>query len=431
MFMVHPHNYLGYNENVPQSSTRIKQCRLCGNAHLKTILDLGDQYLTGIFPASDDPTNLTSGSLEIVQCTGPNSSCGLVQLSQSFPPNQMYGETYGYRSGLNQTMVEHLGNMVKKLISMVQFDPGDLVVDIGSNDGTTLGFFSPDLSLLGIDPSASKFGQYYREDILRIPEFFSRATLEGVVGEKKAKAITSFAMLYDLEDPLSFAQDVSSCLSAEGIWLFEQSYLPSMIENLAFDTICHEHVEYYGLHQIKYMLEHSGMRILDAGLTPTNGGSFWVAAVHQNSSYPELAANVSRLLKYELDHGYLTSSPLEKFARQTNDMRYILKESITGLSSRGAHIAGLGASTKGNVLLQYAELGRSEIESIGEVNEEKIGCFTPGTWIPIQSQADVLRSNPDFLLVLPWHFRDFFIKSDIFENFRLIFPLPSFNVVQR
>src|SRR5262245_34003750 len=223
--------------------TQIKKCRLCGNERLLPLLSLGEQTLTGVFPQSPD-ANLTRGPLQLVRCDG-SSACGLVQLQHSFESSEMYGENYGYRSGLNKSMVEHLGSIVQKVQKWVKPGVGDAVLDIGSNDGTLLSFYpAGGPTLLGMDPTSAKFRKYYRSDIKLVTDFFSAANFKQALGSTKAKIVTSIAMFYDLDDPLSFAKQVAEILADDGVWHFEQSYLPAMLAQCAYDTICHEHLEY-------------------------------------------------------------------------------------------------------------------------------------------------------------------------------------------
>ena len=172
------------------------------------------------------------------------------------------------------------------LVAEFPLRPNDLVIDIGANDGTTLGFYPENVERVGFDPSAEKFRKFYKPGIKLITDFFNAATFRTAFGQRKARIITSIAMFYDLEEPQKFVDDVASLLADDGIWHFEQSYLPSMLKANAYDTICHEHLEYYGLNQIKRMVERAGMRIINVELNGTNGGSFAVTAAKKESAIP-------------------------------------------------------------------------------------------------------------------------------------------------
>jgi NDP-4-keto-2,6-dideoxyhexose 3-C-methyltransferase len=398
-------------------------CRVCGNSNLESILDLGTQYLTGVFPSPEQAGQVESGPLELVLCSG-TSACGLVQLRHSFPADKMYGDSYGYRSGLNPTMVSHLRKISERAKSLVRFDVGDIVIDIGSNDGTMLGFFDSSLKLIGIDPSANKFQRFYREDIIRIPNFFSAEQIQPHMQQDRAKLITSIAMMYDLEDPISFASQVAACLDENGIWIFEQSYLPTMIERLAYDTVCHEHIEYYGVKQLIWILQEAGMKIIDLMFSDSNGGSVAVTATHMSSKMPSNERQIIESINFETSRGYSSHATFKDFAEKVEKNREDVRNFLRGWKSDGLKVAGLGASTKGNVLLQYIGATTSEISFIGDINPDKHGKVTPGTEIPIISEESCLDSDPDVLIVLPWHFSTFFENAPRFKGRRLFFPLP-------
>jgi len=404
----------------------IKACRICGNDNLVEILDLGIQKLTGTFPHAPDP-DLTEGPLLLVKCTG-SDACGLVQLDRSYDLGEMYGENYGYRSGLNQSMVEHLRNKVGRIRALNLLKPGDLVVDIGSNDGTTLGFYKgAGLTLVGVDPTAEKFRKYYPEDVNIVPDFFTARLIGERFPGRKARVVTSFSMFYDLEDPLAFMREVAGILEDDGIWVFEQSYLPTMLARNSYDTVCHEHIEFYALAQINWMAERAGLVIRDVEFNDVNGGSFSVTVGKTGGASQSPVA--AELLEQEESGGIPSLEVYREFARRTERLRSELVAFVKAARDEGKVVAALGASTKGNVLLQYCGLGADLITAIGEVNPDKYGCVTPGTWIPIVPQDDLLRQKPDYLLVLPWHFRDFFIKSERLADFTLLFPLPELELV--
>lgn len=410
---------------------KISKCRVCGNPELVLVVDLGEQYLTGVFPKIKNEKNLTKGPLRLVKCHGGENCCGLLQLEHSYDSGEMYGENYGYRSGLNSSMVSHLHSKVSQILGRVNLGKGDMVVDIGSNDGTTLSMYPKDMLLVGIDPTGAKFSGYYPPHINLVPEFFSADLLTARYPEKKAKVVTSFSMFYDLESPVDFARQVASVLdSDEGIWVFEQSYMPLMLERNSYDTICHEHLEYYGLEQIIWIAEKAGLKIIDVELNDVNGGSFSIVAAHKSSRYTDEKGAVARLLQKEMEAGLATLVPYQEFQIRTQQSRAALLEFISKIKERGESILGIGASTKGNVLLQYCGFTENEIAAVGDVNPDKFGSYTPGTNLPIQDEKNVLARSPDYLLVLPWHFRDFFIGNPLYKGRKLVFPLPVLEVVE-
>jgi NDP-4-keto-2,6-dideoxyhexose 3-C-methyltransferase len=407
--------------------TRADKCRICGNTDLVRVLDLGEQMLTGVFPAERN-ADITVGPLNLVKCTGDDSVCGLLQLEHSYDLGEMYGENYGYRSGLNASMVAHLGRKVERIAGLVELRPGDLVVDIGSNDSTTLRAYSqPGLTLVGVDPTGRKFREYYPDHVELIPDFFSSALLEERFPGRKAKVVTSFSMFYDLPAPMEFMRQVADVLADDGIWVFEQSYMPLMLETNSYDTVCHEHLEFYALRQIKWMADRVGLRIVDVEFNEVNGGSFSITVAKGDGS-EALPGHVRKILDDEDAAGLSTLEPYRAFEERVRRSRDELLAFVDGARAEGKTVAALGASTKGNVLLQYCGLTEDRLSAVGEVNPEKFGCFTPGTWIPIVPESELLADRPDYLIVLPWHFRRFFEQSAAFTGTRLVFPLPTLQV---
>jgi NDP-4-keto-2,6-dideoxyhexose 3-C-methyltransferase len=407
----------------------IIKCRICGNTNLVKVLDLGEQALTGVFPKNKKQA-VTKGPLQLLKCHSEiDNVCGLLQLAHSYNPEEMYGDNYGYRSGLNPSMVSHLNQKIKLILEIVNLDSGDIVIDIGSNDSTTLQAYPDEgLELVGIDPTGEKFKEYYPSHIKLISNFFSLKIFREHFGDQKAKVVTSFSMFYDLESPIDFMCDVRDILELEGIWVFEQSYMPTMLEQNSYDTVCHEHLEYYGLHQIKWMTDKVGLRIIDVEFNNINGGSFSVAVAKANSSYSAFSG-LEELLDRELRLGLGTLKPYQDFAKRVINCRSDLLNFLKSSHLIGKKVFALGASTKGNVILQYCEITDKEICFIGEINADKIGSFTPGSLIPIISEQELLLKEPDFLIVLPWHFRDFFLDNKKFKGLQLVFPLPHLQII--
>lgn len=408
--------------------TKIKKCRICGNQNLELVVDLGNQVLTGIFPKNKDE-KITSGPLRLVKCSGSDDICGLLQLEHSYDLEELYGENYGYRSGLNESMVLHLRDKIKKIVSKILITEGDLIIDIGSNDSTTLqAYTNPNLLLVGVDPTGLKFKEYYPDQISLIPDFFSSDLIKNNFPGKKAKVVTSFSMFYDLEEPLKFMQEIFDIIDNQGIWVFEQSYMPTMLEKNSYDTICHEHLEFYTLQQIKWMADKVGFKIIDVELNEINGGSFSITVAKKESQYVP-NSNVQQVLDNEKSKNLDHIETYLNFANSITESRIDLINFIEQAKKEGKKIAAIGASTKGNVILQYCGLNQDSIYNIGEVNKDKFGSYTPGTLIPIIFEDELLATNPDYLIVLPWHFRKFFLSNKKFENLNLVFPLPKLEII--
>jgi len=407
--------------------TEIKKCRISGSKNLVTVLSLGEQCLTGVFPKS--PTEpITKGPLDLVWC--PDS--GLLQMKQSYSLDEMYGDNYGYRSGLNSSMVRHLQQKIRTLEQMVKPNDADLVIDIGSNDATSLKAYTGKFQKIGIDPTGKKFKRYYTNDITLIPDFFSNATFEANFPNSKAKIITSIAMFYDLENPLAFVKDIEAVLADDGVWHFEQSYMPSMLRTNSYDTICHEHLEFYSFKVVKNVVESCGLKIVDVQMNDINGGSFAVTACKENGPYKSNLPIINWVLKQEEVMGLDTSKPYLDFAKRVFQHRTSLIELIESLVADGKKIIGYGASTKGNVLLQFCGFTTKHIACIAEVNEEKFGSYTPGTNIPIVSEKEAKAMNPDYFLVLPWHFKHSILDREqefLAKGGKFIFPLPEIEIV--
>lgn len=391
---------------------------------------MGDQALTGVFPKKADES-VPISPLHLVKCHG-KEGCQLVQLRHSFEADQMYGMNYGYRSGLNSSMVAHLKEKAARLQKLNPLVPGDLVLDVGSNDGTSLSFYPAEVTRVGMDPTIVKFGKFYQPGIHAIPDFFSAESFRTKYGNRKAKIISSIAMFYDLEEPMKFVSDIEGVLAEDGIWHFEQSYMPLMLERNSYDTVCHEHVEYYALHQVQWMVERCGLRILNVETNDINGGSFAVTVCKESSSLQTNKPVVERIMEEERKLGISTMAPYEAFKNRVFKHRDDLRALVNGLVAKGSTVMGYGASTKGNVLLQFCGFTKSEIPEIADVNPDKFGSCTPGSKIPIISELEAHSRKSDYFLVLPWHFRENLIareKSFLKAGGKMIFPLPEIEIV--
>jgi hypothetical protein len=401
---------------------KISKCRSCKNLRIKKTFSLGKQAFTGIFPKYKNET-IPSGELSLVYC----DSCNLLQLENSFNKKKLYGDNYGYMSSLNSSMTFHLSTKAN-LLKKYNLINGDLIIDIGSNDGTFLSFFENKFNLIGIDPTIKKFKKNYRKDIIKVANFFSKNALAPYM-KKKAKLITSIAMFYDLEDPIKFVEEVYELLDIDGIWHLELSYMPLMIKNLSYDTICHEHLEYYSLNSIKYIFDKVGFSIIDIQLNVINGGSFALTLSKNKNSNNKV---VEWLLNQESKDNINNISTFKKFFLKISKQKKDLKNLLENLIDMKKKVYGYGASTKGNVILQFSNINSKLLPLIGEVNPFKFNRYTPGTKIKIVSEAAIKKNKPDYLLVLPWHFKDFIVKKEkryLDSGGKLIFPLPQIEII--
>jgi len=407
--------------------TAIERCRVGGGSTLIQVLDLGEQALTGVFPKKPGEA-ITRGPLRLVWC--PDS--GLLQLAHSYDLAEMYGKDYGYRSGLNQSMVHHLTQKIRELERFAGLVPGDTVVDIGSNDATSLKAYSTQgLHRIGIDPTGSKFRQFYPDDVSLVPDFFSAGAFL-TCGAKPPRVVTSIAMFYDQEDPIAFAREVEQILAPGGIWHFEQSYMPSMLRLTSYDTVCHEHLEYYSLGVVQHILDMAGMRLIDVKMNAVNGGSFAVTAVRKADPRRGSEAVLNWMLEQERRMGLDTPRPYRDFEERVYRHRADLMRLLRTLAADGKKVLGYGASTKGNVVMQFCGVTTNEISAIAEVNPDKFGAFTPGTNIPIISEAEARAIKPDYFLVFPWHFKDGIVQREaefLANGGRMIFAFPEIEIV--
>ncbi len=403
-------------------------CRSCNSKKLINAFDLGTQYLSGVFPSTKKQQNFPKGSLAMIFC----DSCKLLQLKNSFNAEVMYGENYGYMSALNDSMIQHLYKKSNNLKKKTNLYKGDLIIDIGSNDGTFLSFFSKNYNLIGIDPTIKKLGKFYRKDIKKFPNFFTKEIIENNF-KKKVKLVTSISMFYDLENPVKFAQDIFDILDKDGLWHLEQSYMPMMLKNNAYDTICHEHLEYYSLKSIKYIFDKVGFKIIDLEFNEINGGSFALTLAKKKSKkFKEITYLINWLLKKEELFSYNSLKTFKKFFENTKKHKKIFKDLLLNLKDMKKSVIGYGASTKGNIILQYCNINNNLVPFIGEVNKYKYNKYTPGSKIKIISEKKARSLNPDYFLVLPWHFKNYIIRKEreLDKNkSKLIFPLPDIDIV--
>ena len=401
-------------------------CRICKSADYTEVINLGNQIITSRFPVLGDYST-PSTPICLVQC----NDCKLVQLKEHLNGAELYEYEYGYRSGINNTMRDHLKRYNEYVQSYIKLNAGDAVLDIGSNDSTFLKNYADTIKRVGIDPTGKQFANYY-ENIDLIPTYFTKENIRNILPETKFKIVTSISMFYDLPDPVQFAKDIYEVLDDDGIWSLEQSYILTMIKRKSIDTICHEHIEYYAVKQIKEIMDRSGFKIINITENECNGGSFRITvAKNKSTKFLEATSLVNKYLENE--KLYMLSEPntYRDFLNHCDFEVKKLKHLIKSINESGKKVYIYGASTKGNCLLQYAGIGPELVKYAVERNLQKVGKMT-STFIEIISEETMRENPPEYLLVLPWHFKDEIIKreSEFLENGgQFIFPLPNLSIV--
>lgn len=384
------------------------ECRICGSTNYRSVLDLGLIHPSGF---SKEGAVLDKTPLHLVRCV----DCRLVQLEKSVNLDLMYKDFYWYRSALNPSMIQALNNVVQAAISRVNLFAGDVVCDIGANDLTLLNFYPSDMIKIAYEPASNlaeygKFAHYY------INDYF---TLGSYPIKRKAKIVTSIAMLYDLENPERFIHDIAQILADDGVWIAQYTDLYETIKNNDFTNICQEHLCYYSTDILIHLLSKYGLEIFDMERNGINGGSVRLYIRHQSkilstdTYFTYLGREVNFLSSYDFT-----------FRQFRLNVTHI-KERLNRFLNAHDEVYALGASTKSGTLIQYCNLDM--IKAIGEVSEEKIGLKNV-TGIPIVYENEILALNPPVIIVLTWQFKWFFVtklQKYIADGGTVVFPLPQ------
>lgn len=414
-----------------------KTCRVCGSDSLTPVIDLGEQYLQGSFiKQGKELPPLRRIPCQIVRCNpeADETACGLLQMKHSVPPEILYA-AYWYRSGTNNTMREHLKAIAGRAAEILNKQNAN-VLDIGCNDGTLLKNYPAEYAKFGVDPS-DVAQEIEIENTQIVRDIFPSAKLSEVLEDKKLDIITSIAMFYDLENPVAFCRSIKNHLAPDGIWIFEMSYMPEMLKLNSYDTICHEHLEYYSFAVLEKILKMANLRIFEISFNDINGGSIRCSATHaENARYnnQESRKLIDQIRQQEFDLELDTDKPYFEFQERINLEKEKLRSLLSDLKNQGKRIHIYGASTKGNTILQFCGIDNSIIDCAAERNPDKYGAQTLGTNIPIISEAESRAMSPDYYLVLPWHFKTEFIEREkemLDKGVGLIFPLPEIEIIKR
>lgn len=410
----------------------LKECRICKRQNLKDVINLGHQYITSRFPKFGD---FSTPKIEIGLCLCMD--CGLLQLRETTNSSEMYEHEYGYRSGISNTMRKHLFDYKNEILKKETVTNNDIVMDIGSNDATMLKYYKDTgARLIGVDPTGKQFvSEYSMNQIELVQDYFTKDNVLKSLGIiPKCKVISSISMFYDIPDPVQFAKDIYSMLADDGMWTCEQSYMPSMLKTNSIDTICHEHLEYYSLEQILLISKMANLKIFDVVFNDCNGGSFRVYLCKAEcQKFSEASDIISRIIQQEILMDLKNPETYYQFIRNCNIEIDKLTTFIKDLKSNGERIYVYGASTKGNCLLQYANLTSIDLPFAVERNLKKVGKMT-STGIEIISEDTMRKNPPEYLLVLPWHFKNEIIKreEDYLNNGgKIVFPFPKFKIITK
>jgi hypothetical protein len=403
------------------------------------LFTLGELYVSDFIGKEDEPHQ---PKVEMKMMLDVDTSC--VRLEKCAPLDKMYGK-YWYRSGINQSMRNELKRIVDSILEIKKLKENDIWVDIACNDGTMFEYIPKNIIKIGIDPADDSYKvESEKKSDLVIQDFFTSKTYKkSKFGSQKAKVITSIAMFYDLEEPEKFMQDIHEVLDDDGLWVLQLSYTPLMIEQMAFDNICHEHIYYYSLFNLKKMLEKNGFKVVDCQLNDTNGGSFRVYVMKSSSDDKNFASQphrdvcqfrINSLLEYEKRLNLDSIVTWKQFFDRIEKLKEQTVSFIKSEKSKGKKIWGYGASTKGNTLLQYFGLDNTLIDGIAERSVYKWGLKTIGTNIPIYSEEEMRKNKPDYLLVLPWHFIQEFKEREkdfLMGGGKFIVPCPKFEIIEK
>ena len=403
---------------------QIKYCRNCFSKKIYKVFSLGNIYFTGKFLKRKK--NPRKGPINVVMC----KNCKLVQLGNNFDIKYLYGPDYGYQTGINATMTEHVKKVARVLSKKTKIKRNEMALDIASNDGTLLNFYSKNITTFGMDPLVKKFESNYKKIDYKISDFFSAIKIKKIT-RKKFKIITALSVFYDLLNPNKFLNDVNEILDDSGIFLLEFADLASIIKFNMFDTFCHEHLEYYSLKVISKMCKKNDLRIFDIKANSINGGSIQLFICKKTANYKNNNTPINRAFSFERKLKLHKKETYIKFFKKIKKIKKQTFNFIQKAKNKNKTIHCYGASTKGNVLLQYFKLNNKMISHVAERNPKKYNLYTPGSRIQIISESQSRKMLPDYYLVLPWHFKKEILireKETIKNGSKFIFPLPKFTV---
>lgn len=410
----------------------IDRCRVCGNL-LRPSVSIGDQYLSSMFPATlDYHEEVPRLPLDLALCVGDGKTgCGLLQLAHELDLSAMY-DAYPYTSATNAAMPRVLEDVAQSGRALGHLEKGDVVLDIGCNDGTLLGFFKEEpYDLVGIDPAKNVAFLLPPGRAAHVRDYFS-AKAYASASSKKASLIFSVAMFYHLHDPTEFVREVESCLADDGVLVVQMAYLPAMLKTNMYDNIVHEHAGYYATHHMKWIMEKAGLEIFDVLENDVYGGSFRVFAKKRGCTRFAPTDRYKANVAAELEMGIYDPKTYEAFGARIAKTREDLRRLCAGFKEQGKTIWVYGASTKGNTILQYCNLGKDDIVAAADASSFKVGKYIVGADIVIRDEEAMRAAAPDYLLALPYSFVDAFVAREtqlVARGTKFIVPLPEVRLV--
>ena len=403
---------------------------MCGSKDLRFILSLGEQYVTDFVDKPEDTIN--KGPLTLVLCDSSSGGCGLLQLKHTFNHDALY-KKYWYKSGISISMVSALKEVVESVTSIIKLEENDVVLDIGSNDGTLLKQYDDNLIKIGFEPS-NLWELGINKNTKIVNDYFGSDKFLNVSNNKKAKIITAIAMFYDLEDPNKFVYDLKKCLDENGIIVIQMNYLGLMLKNNTFDNISHEHLEYYSLKTLNYLLKKYDLEIFDVILNDVNGGSFRVYIKNKGSVITSLNGydRVKTQIEYEEKLGMDKKEVYAEFAERIVSIKEKLLSILESEKAKGKKIFIYGASTRGLVILQFVGIDEKLISLATDKNKDKWGKYIAGTKIKIIPINEYRIQSPDYLFVLPYHFiNEIMNQEDVYikNGGKLIVAIPEVKII--
>jgi NDP-4-keto-2,6-dideoxyhexose 3-C-methyltransferase len=393
---------------------QIEQCRSCGSKELTTVFDIGDLKINAF--VKEPNLDVGTAPLTLVHC----EECDLVQLTHTVREEDLY-KNYWYLSRLNKKIVDNLESITVDASYEVELNDDDLVVDIGANDGTLLSFYSDNVIKVGIDPAQNIHNELKENCDIMIGDFFNRENWDKQIGDwyGPVKIVTTVAMFYDLDNPNEFVQDIKHILHESGVWVCQLMTARPMLDTNDLGNVIHEHIEYYSYKALVNLLERNGLEIYQVRENDINGGSYQLYIQHLNEGSCEYEENCS-VERYDT-----WKANIDKNRDET--MNFLRSE-----VADGKKVYIMGASTKGNTIMQYYGLDSDVISGAAEIHPDKIGKYLVGSSIPIVHE-DEAKEKADYFLVFPFHFKELFVnrilKDWIKDGGKLVFCTPEFEVI--